>query len=166
MSNVIVESYSTDSEYEARLLISTCADKAELCDNIRCAKAILKSFPIEKIVIRGHSKVRGMKNPEYIINNYMADRKGIAGYKGVRNGFQSAIGQGAKIVVIDLDKHLSTLPLRISELSRRISWRYSDFVTSRIVMCYVVYHGQAVRIDKESAAQRKSIEYILKKLKP
>ena len=160
------ESFIEDVDYEERLLISSMADKTELADNIRCAKAILHTFPNDKIIIRGHSKERDVKNPEYLINGMMADRKGIAGYKGVRNSFQSAMEQGAVIVVIDLDKHLSQVPLKTRELSRRIFWRYSDFISSRIEQCYIVFNGNATRIAKSSINSKEQIEELIKRLKP
>ncbi len=41
----------------------------------------------------------GHKNPEYIIDGQLGDRKGIMGEKGVTAGFKAAKKQGCKIVV-------------------------------------------------------------------
>ena len=160
------EVFTTDQKYGERLLTSSLADKSEVEDNTRCARSILGSFPEDRIVIRGHSTEPGVKNPEYLINDILADRKGILKYKGVRNGFQSAIDQRARIVVLDLDKNLSGYPLRTGDLAKRISWRYSDFENRRIDACYVVLHGKSVRILKDDASSKQAVEQILQKLKP
>jgi len=160
------EAFTPDPEYGERLLTSSIADQTEVKENARCARSILDSFPEDRIQIRGHSTEPGVKNPEYLINNILADRKGILKYKGVRNGFQSAIDQGARIVVFDLDKNLSGYPLKTGDLAKRISWRYSDFENGIIDACYVVYQGKAVRILKDDVISKEAVERVLQKLKP
>ncbi len=76
--------YTKDKEYGGRLLISNCADKSELEDNMRAARAILDAFPDTEIKIRQHVIEHGKKNPEYVINGSIADRKGIEGLNGRR----------------------------------------------------------------------------------
>ena len=160
------EFLTSDKDYGEHLLVSSLADQSELEDNTRCAKSILGSYPEDIIKIRAHSTGHGVKNPEYLINDILADRKGIERYTGVRNGFQRAITQGAKIVVLDLDMHLSEYPLKTGELARRISWRHTDFEEGRITTCYVVYHDKAVRIMNGYSLTKESIESVLQKLKP
>lgn len=160
------EILTPDKEFGERLMVSSKADKTEIEDNTRCARSILNSFPEDKIVIRGHSTEPGVKNPEYLINDTLADRKGILKYKGVRNGFQSAIDQGARIIVVDLDMNLSGYPLKTGDLAKRISWRYSDYEEGRIDACYVVYQGKAVKILKDDAISKGTVVRVLQKLKP
>ena len=159
------EQLEKDSEFGERLLVSSMADKTELADNVRCARAILRSFPNYNIIIREHTTEYGIKNPEYVINGLIADRKGIIGEKGIKWGFISAIDQGCSAVVIDLDDNMGDKQLRTWELAKFISWRYRDFQSSTIVKCYVVYHGRAVAIDV-SFVSREQISSELKKLRP
>ena len=102
-------------------------------------------------------------NPEYTIDNLLGDRKGIMGEKGVTAGFKSAKKQGCKVIVIDLDEHI--WQVRPFELSKYISRRKADFAKGFITDCYVVFSGEAVRVN---AAQqtRREIEASIDELKP
>ena len=135
----------------------------ELTSNIRAARAILHSFPDVTIIINSHTMSFGHKNPEYTICDKLGDRKGIMGEKGVTAGFKSAKKQGCKVVVIDLDEHI--WQVRAFELSKYISRRKADFVSGMIEACYVVFRGEAVRVN---AAQqtRREIESAINILKP
>ena len=76
----------------------------------------------------------GQKNPEYIIDKQLGDRKGIMSEKGVTAGFKSAKKQGCKVVVIDLDEHV--WQVRPFELSKYIARRKADFVSGLMKACY------------------------------
>ena len=95
-----------DKLYGNRLKISKDADKTEVQDNIRAAYAMLESFPEMVIKVRENVLEHGVKNPEYMINGLIADRKGIESPKGIQSGFKKAIKQGCQVVVIDLDMHM------------------------------------------------------------
>ncbi len=141
--------YTKDKEYGGRLLISNCADKSELEDNMRAARAILDAFPDTEIKIRQHVIEHGIKNPEYEINGLLADRKGIKSPNGVADGFNRAMDQGCKIVVLDLDKHPDkNAYLKSIKLSAAINNRHADFEREAIIRCYVVFNGRSVMIDK------------------
>ena len=155
--------YLVDEVYGERLLISIEADQRELASNIRAARAILASFPEISIIINPHRIVFGHKNPEYLINNLLGDRKGIFGEKGVTAGFKSAKKQGCKVVVIDLDEHICLA--RPFELSKYIARRKSDFVNEFILDCYVVLNGQAVRVNARYQTRRE-IESTIEMLRP
>ena len=155
--------YIEDEVFGKRLLISEGADEKELSSNIRAARAILSSFPELSIIINPHRIVFGLKNPEYTINNLLGDRKGIMGEKGVTAGFKSAKKQGCKIVVIDLDEHI--FQVRPFELSKYIARRRSDFINGLITDCYVVFNGQAVRVNARYQTRRE-IESKLEMLRP
>ena len=155
--------YLVDEVYGERLLISIEADQRELASNIRAARAILASFPEISIIINPHRIVFGHKNPEYLINNLLGDRKGILGEKGVTAGFKSAKKQGCKVVVIDLDEHICLA--RPFELSKYIARRKSDFVNEFILDCYVVLNGQAVRVNARYQTRRE-IESTIEMLRP
>lgn len=109
-----------DSEYGKRLRISNLADQSELDDNLRVAKNLLDSFPDMSIKIREHIIADGHKNPEYLINELIGDRKGIESEKGITAGFKKAIKQQCSAVVIDLDMHMGELPLRTIKLAQYI----------------------------------------------
>lgn len=157
------EEYYLDKVYGSRLLISSCADQTELSSNIRAARAILNSFPEVVIEINPHKISFGHKNPEYTICNQLGDRKGIMGEKGVTASFKSAKKQGCKIVVIDLDEHI--LQVRAFELSKYISRRKKDFDSCAIIDCYVVFSGEAVRVNA-SKQTRREIEDTITTLMP
>lgn len=163
--------YIKDKEYGDRLLISKIADKSELDDNIRAAKALLRSFPEMEMAIRGHILKHNVSNPEYLINGLVADRKGIESEKGIESGFNKAMKQGCKIVVVDLDMHPEKFPiLRTRKLSSEINNRHADFEEGKIKECYVIFKGKAVRIgadvflEKQKRPQ-KQICSILEKIK-
>lgn len=155
--------YLLDDVYGERLLISKNADKSELKSNIRAARAILCSFPEIIIRINAHKFEFGHKNPEYTICEQLGDRKGIMGEKGVTAGFKSAKKQGCKVVVIDLDEHI--LNVRPFELSKYIAKRKADFTAGLITDCYVVFNGDAVRVNAKYQTRRE-IEGKLEILKP
>ncbi len=157
------QGYLSDEEFGSSLLISIEADKRELASNVRAAKAIIRSFPDTYIVINKHTYILGHKNPEYTIDGKLGDRKGIMSEKGITAGFKSAKKQGCKIVVIDLDEHVSLL--RPFELSKYISRRKADFDNGDIDCCYVVFCGKAVMVNA-SFQTRRMIEAELNTIKP
>ena len=157
------DGYKLDEIYGTRLLISLKADQRELHSNVRAARAILASYPEVTISINAHTFAFGHKNPEYTINCELGDRKGIMGEKGVTASFKSAKKQGCKIVVIDLDEHI--LEVRAFELSKYIARRKADFVNGMITDCYVVYNGEAVRVNARYQT-RIEIEHKIAMLKP
>ncbi len=158
-----MEDYIEDDKFGERLLISKQADKTELQSNIRAARAILSSFSELAIIINPHRIVFGLKNPEYSINNELGDRKGVMSEKGVTAGFKSAKKQGCKIVVIDLDEHI--FQVRPFELSKYIARRKADFTNGLITDCYVVFNGQAVRVNARYQSRRE-IESKIEMLRP
>ncbi|MBP5796743.1 MAG: hypothetical protein J6W26_00505 [Bacteroidales bacterium] len=82
--------FITDTIYGERLLISKQADTTELEDNIRVARVLLCCFADMKIRINEHLLVFGHKNPEYTIDERLADRKGIESEHGVKSAFRKA----------------------------------------------------------------------------
>jgi len=157
------QDFILDDVYGERLLISIRADQRELRSNIRSARAILYSFPNICIKINAHTLTIGHKNPEYLIDNQLGDRKGIMSEKGITAGFKSAKKQGCKVVVIDLDEHICQV--RPYELSKYISRRKVDFVDGLIAACYVVFNGEAVVVNANNQTRRE-IEAIINELKP
>lgn len=154
------EVYTRSKTYGEHLKISVKADPTDLEDNKRVAKALLESFPEMKIKIRPHIRVKGHKNPELEIDGLIADNKKIQGWGGISNGFKSAIKQGCKAVVIDLDAHIKRLD--IEKVSKGIADRKKDFKEGIIKVCYVVLDNQAVEIMTHD---RNEVRAILQQLK-
>lgn len=154
-----------DELYGNRLKISKDADKTEVQDNIRAAYAMLESFPEMVIKVRENVLEHGVKNPEYMINGLIADRKGIESPKGIQSGFKKAIKQGCQVVVIDLDMHMKDKKLPVSELAKYINWRSTDFEEGTIKECYVIHQGKAVKITADEKG-KDTIASIIEKLKP
>lgn len=157
------EDYYEDPVFGQRLLISRKADQTELTSNIRAARAILSSFSEVVMRINPHTMEFGHKNPEYTICNQLGDRKGIMGEKGVTADFKVAKKQGCKIVVIDLDEHI--FQVRAFERSKYISRRKADFTSGMITDCYVVFDGNAVRVNARYQT-RIEIQSKIEMLKP
>ena len=155
--------YIEDLVFGARLLISADADKTELEDNIRCARSLLANFEDMSIVIREHILEFRLKNPEYLINGEIGDRKGIHSEKGITDAFKRGVEQGCRIIVLDLDKHMSERLLHPTQIAKYIAWR-PDFVSEIIHTCYVVYRGKAVMISSD-LQERDEIALVLEKLK-
>ena len=142
--------YTTDKTYGDRLKISVQADQTEVQENTRAAHSLLSSFPKMNMQIRKHVYEDGVKNPEYLINDNIADRKGIESPNGVSSGFNKAIKQGCSVVVIDLDMHPDKFKYLPSiKLASAINNRHMDFENGTISECYVIYNDKAVKITAE-----------------
>lgn len=152
-----------DCVFGARLLINLEADVGELFDNIRCARALLSEFHDMSITIRANVMEYMHKNPEYLIDGEVGDRKGIYREKGILEAFKRAVAQRCRIVVLDLDMNMSKRLLNPNQIAKYLAWR-PDFKDEQIHTCYVVYHGKAVSINA-SVSDRQGIALILEKLK-
>lgn len=155
--------YMEDLVFGERLLISIDADKTELNDNIRCARTLLESFNDMSIVIRRNVFEFKIRNPEYLINGEIGDRKGIHSERGIADAFKRGIEQGCRVIVLDLDMHMSEQLLHPNQIAKHLLWR-PDFSNEQIHICYVVYRGRAVEIRSELRT-RAQISAVLEKLK-
>ena len=154
-----------DEIYGNRLLISKQADQSEIVPNTRAARALVSSFPDMTMQIRKDVVGFQVKNPEYLINGMIADRKGIESPKGIQSGFKKAIKQGCQAIVIDLDMNMREAKFPISELAKYLNWRSPDFENEIIKECYVIYHDKAIKITAEHKG-KEMIKAELEKLKP
>lgn len=157
--------YKPDPDYGKRLMISTKADQTDVRENVRAAKAILDTYPDTNIKIREHVRAYGVKNPEYEINDLIADRKGVMSEKGISDGFSKAIKQGCKAVIIDFDMHMSNRKIKYREVAKRLIWRYDDFESERIVRCYIIKNKKAICLEKHQLDKNTLVD-LLKKLEP
>lgn len=162
-ANEAANEYYTEPKYGERMKICKGADQKELEDNKRALGALLDSFPEMEAVIRKHVFEYGVKNPEYLINGRIADRKGIQSEKGIAAAFNKAIKHGCKAVVMDIDAYMKTF--NVNRLSTHIQWRHSDFENKTIELCYVVYRGNAISITEDDLA-KSNLRTMLEKLKP
>ena len=85
---------------------------------------------------------------EYIINGEIGDRKGIHSERGISDAFKRGVEQGCRVIVLDLDMHMSEKLLHPNQIAKYIFWR-PDFAVFAIHTCYVVYRGRAVEIGCE-----------------
>nr|DAI13007.1 MAG TPA: minor capsid component [Caudoviricetes sp.] len=160
-----------DEIYGNRLLISKQADQSEIVPNTRAARALVSSFPDMTMQIRKDVVGFQVKNPEYLINGMIADRKGIMSENGVASGFNKAIKQGCSAVVLDLDMHPDKFPhLRVQKLTSQINNRHMDFENGIIQECYVIFDNKAVKIESslftDDVNQTKAnIRMVLEKIK-
>lgn len=157
--------YKKDEILGVRLLIHEHADQTEIEDNLNTARILLENHKKMNIRIREHVRIKGGKNPEYLIDGLVGDAKRIEGYKGITAGFTKAKEQGCKVIVIDLNKHLLEKKLDISEAAKRIDWRRTDFENGAIEKCYVVYLDKSVEITAKQDTRDK-IRNLLKRLEP
>ncbi len=157
--------YYTEPKYGERMKICKGADKSELEDNKRCLGALLDSFPDMKAVIRKHVAEFGVKNPEYVINGLVADRKGIMSFDGITAAFKSASKQKCSSIVIDLDMNMSDVALKpVKIASKLMNRKNTDFNRNGISNCFIVYHEKGVVLD--CSLSKEGMIDIINQLKP
>jgi hypothetical protein len=157
------ESFFADEIYGERLLISKQADQSELKDNVRVARVLLGCFVEMNIRINEHLLVFGHKNPEYTINEKLADRKGVESEHGVKSAFRKAKQQGCKVVVLDFDMHMSESILKTKKIVSGLFGRHEDFSEGSLEECYVVHNSKAVvvKADAFSAPDKETIKQLI-----
>lgn len=138
------------ADSESKLEISVLADAYEIGDNVRTGRILLGNHSVA-LEIRKHLFAEGLKNPEYLLDNMLADAKRVQSWN-VSKSFRSAIKQGAKVVIIDLYKKYdpSTGHARLDspELAKNIARRVEDFKSGRVERCYVVLGKKSIEITK------------------
>lgn len=157
--------YYTEPKFGERLKICKGADQAELAENKRCLESLLSSFPDMNAVIRKHVLEPGVKNPEYLINGLLADRKGIMTFDGITAAFKSASKQRCSAIVIDLDMNMFDVVLQPRKIYSKLRNRLkADFNKDSISECYFVYHGKAIKITPSQNEEQ--ILDAIKRIKP
>ena len=152
-----------DEIYGERLLISVRADQAELSDNVRVARVLLKCFGDMYIIINEHLLTIGHKNPEYTINGKLGDRKGIESENGIKSAFRKAKQQGCKVVVLDFDMHMSESILKTKKIVSGLFGRHEDFSQGVLDECYVVHNSKAVvlKSDAFASADKQTVKTLI-----
>lgn len=145
----------------AKIKVHQNADKTELDDNIRTGLCLAKAFPQLDIRVRMHVIKKNTKNPEYEIDGELADAKRVHSEEGITSGFKAAIKQGAKIVIIDFDKHCESSSISYKKVAQKIAWRKQDFENDTIENVYIVHKQNVVEIGKNECDKEK-ILFLLK----
>lgn len=93
--NKIYAPYHRDPE--SKVMISDFADPKDLAKNVESARVISKELEM-KVKIRPHINEDGVKNPEYLIDEKLADLKNIQGLGGIKHGLDSSKNSSANIL--------------------------------------------------------------------
>ncbi len=109
--------------------VSIYADEIDLAANIETAKIIVDELNVN-VVIRPHLSgriVKGVKNPEYLINDKLADRKApkSLNYKKI---LKKANDQECEIVIIDLSENKDTVDNAYNSIERILSFNIHKFI--------------------------------------
>ena len=155
------EGYTTIEQGGATIKVHKDADPVEVDDNIRTGLDLVRFDPTLDVRVRVHVRKKGIKNPELEVNGVMSDAKRVRSYKGIADGFRTAKEQGAKIVIIDFDKHLKGSSIPIRKVASNLSHREQDFKDQSIVKAYVVHNGHTVEVDKNLIGNRAKLEDIM-----
>lgn len=95
-----------DEAYKAKngkkVMANIFADEQDKLKNIETAMVVVDNLKTD-VFIRPHINVQNYKNPEYLIDGKLADRKEQIG-KNIASNLKSAKLQGCKIVVFDVSK--------------------------------------------------------------
>lgn len=155
-----------DIIFGERLIVSVRADQTELNDNIRVARVLLSCFNDMYIIINEHLLTIGHKNPEYVINGKLGDRKGVESENGIKSAFRKAKQQGCKVVVLDFDMHMSDSILKTRKIVSGLLGRHEDFSQGDLEECYIVHNNKAVVIkaDAYTITDKEAIKAIITKV--
>lgn len=129
---------------ESKVLISDFADPKDLVKNVESARVISKELKM-KIKIRPHINEDGVKNPEYLINEKLADLKNIQGLGGIKNGLDSSRKQQCEYTVFNLDAFESLKPEMVQNKLNGIYKLYGDKFSGQQMI--FIYSGKAVKVS-------------------
>ena len=130
------------------LKVSPFADEKDLKENINDAKIIVKEANVN-IEIRAHldsTILIGHKNPEYIIDDTIADRKAPTTdkLKNLRNIYKSATKQDCEALVINLSKTV----LKFDDVKAEVQRKFKTFPNIKTV--YIIdKNGDCTIMQKE-----------------
>ncbi|MFT0484287.1 phage minor head protein [Bacteroides thetaiotaomicron] len=129
---------------ESKVLISDFADPKDLVKNVESARVISKELKM-KVKIRPHINEDGVKNPEYLINEKLADLKNIQGLGGIKNGLDSSRKQQCEYTVFNLDAFESLKPEMVQNKLNGIYKLYGDKFSGQQMI--FIYSGKAVKVS-------------------
>lgn len=147
------------SDPESKVLISDFADPKDLAKNVESARVIAKELKM-KVKIRPHINEDGVKNPEYLIDEKLADLKNITSLGGIRNGLKSSCKQECEYTVFNLDGLQEFVP---EEVWRKLNGVLNkDFHYAHMEMIFIK-GAKAVHLTWDDVRGGKSID-LLKRL--
>lgn len=147
------------SDPESKVLISDFADPKDLAKNVESARVIAKELKM-KVKIRPHINEDGVKNPEYLIDEKLADLKNITSLGGIRNGLKSSCKQECEYTVFNLDGLQEFVP---EEIWRKLNGVLNkDFHYAHMEMIFIK-GAKAVHLTWDDVRGGKSID-LLKRL--
>ena len=129
---------------ESKVMISDFADPKDLVKNVESARVISKELKM-KVKIRPHINEDGVKNPEYLINEKLADLKNIQGLGGIKNGLDSSRKQQCEYTVFNLDVFESLKPEMVQNKLNGIYKLYGDKFSGQQMI--FIYSGKAVKVS-------------------
>lgn len=145
---------------ESKVMISDFADPKDLVKNVESARVISKELKM-KIKIRPHINEDGVKNPEYLINEKLADLKNIQGLGGIKNGLDSSRKQQCEFTAFNLDAFESIKPEMVQNKLNGIYKLYGDKFSGQQMI--FIYSGKAVKVSWKDVKTGKVTE-LLKEL--
>lgn len=147
------------SDPESKVLISDFADPKDLAKNVESARVIAKELKM-KVKIRPHINEDGVKNPEYLIDEKLADLKNITSLGGIKHGLKSSCKQECEYTVFNLDGLQEFVP---EEVWRKLNGVLNkDFHYAHMEMIFIK-GAKAVRLTWDDVRGGKSID-LLKEL--
>ncbi len=141
-------------------MISDFSDPKDLQQNIISARVIAKDLKM-KIKIRPHINEDGIKNPEYLINEKLADLKNIQGLNGIKNGLDSSRKQQCEYTVFNVDAFNEIDPNMIQHKLNGVHKLYGDKFSKQQMI--FVYGNKAVKLSWKDVKDGKVSE-LLKEL--
>ena len=147
------------SDPESKVLISDFADPKDLAKNVESARVIAKELKM-KVKIRPHINEDGVKNPEYLIDEKLADLKNITSLGGIKHGLKSSCKQECEYTVFNLDGLQEFVP---EEVWRKLNGVLNkDFHYAHMEMIFIK-GAKAVHLTWDNVRGGKSID-LLKRL--
>lgn len=140
--NKLFAPYHQDTE--SKVMISDFSDPKDLQQNIISARVISKELKM-KIKIRPHINEDGIKNPEYLINEKLADLKNIQGLGGIKHGLDSSKKQQCEYTVFNINAFGEISPKMIQNKLNGIYKLYGDKYSGQQMI--FVYNNKAAKVS-------------------
>ena len=120
-----------------KVLVSIFADESDKLKNIETAMVVVDKLNID-VKIRAHIDVESFKNPEYLIEGKIADRKEITSYTGTKSAITSANEQGCQSIVFDM---VEFKEWKISDFTRAIKGKVLSYKNKEWLKEIIVVDG-------------------------
>lgn len=146
--------------------VSIYADDKDLKDNLKSAMKIADILKLN-VAIRPDvdtNVLTGYKNPEYLINDKIADLKinfKDGNYKGINSAFKSAKKQGLSIIVFDFTKSFPD-GLNIYEINRYILSNVNKNRGKQYEELIFIYKEKAIKVSRETMVNKKLLQELEK----